>query len=377
MLEELQPVVSTVISRLAGLVKQSRSDSIIEVSSNTRNEFLTLVTSDVAALPYSNEIMQSCLTLVTSYMLSAISTLVEIDGINDREILDQINTNRDPLDSLLGAGAKAHSFLGTESWQYGLPNPEISGMLLNAQRPKSGKRGFEAIEDVRDERGMSFGRTTQADLRELANLSVGKSFEVVFEANGNRKPVNMQVRLMVSDVDDATMLGILRSGSTNNSFKERLIRVRAGSLHWFHDLIMLNDLIDEARRTRIKDKSKFYRHILSKRSKNFLSGLFSLRPSVNNASAILAFTTRQAEELELEMGGELDDYAIRQRVFESTYTMIMVVVDTQWEQVTFYHRGIDQKTTVSVDALKRANKKGGAEVEDVLRAYTAGAAPSY
>lgn len=377
MLEELQPVVSTVISRLAGFVKQSRSDSIIEVSSNTRNEFLTLVTPEVAALSYSNEIMQSCLTLVTSYMLSAISTLVEIDGINDKEILDQINTNRDPLDSLLGAGAKAHSFLGTESWQYGLPDPKNSGMLLCAQKPKSRRMGFEAIEDKEDERGMSFGRNTQADMRDLANLSVGKTFEVNFEANGNRKTVNMQVRLMVSDIDDATMMGILRSGSGNNTFKERLIRVRAGSLHWFYDLILLNDLVDEARRTRIKDKSKFYRHILAKRSKNFLSGLFSLRPSVNNASAILAFTNRQAEELELEMGGELDDYAIRQKVFEATYTMIMVVVDPQWETVTFYHRGIDHKTTISADALKRANKKGGTEVEDVLRAYTAGAAPSF
>ena len=63
---------------------------------------------------------------------------------------------------------------------------------------------------------------------------------------------------MVSDVDEETMMGILRSGSPLNNMAERKIKVRAGSLHWFYDQILLNDLIDEARKTRIKDKSKFF-----------------------------------------------------------------------------------------------------------------------
>lgn len=376
MLEELQPVVSTVVSKMAGLWRQGNSESIIEVSRNTRNEFLTIIDSEIAHLPYANDIMQSCLQLVTGYMLSAISTLVEVDGINDQEILGQINTRRDPIEALLGTGASAYKFVGTENWGIGLPNPAESGTLL-VNQIKRGLGREAADDDARDERGFAHGRSTQADLRELANLSVGKSFEVTFAANGNVKTVNMQTRLMVSDVDDATMMGILRSGSNNNTMAERYIRVKAGSLHWFYDLILLNDLIDEARKTRITDKSKYYQHILRKRSGNFLSGLLTLRPSVNNASAIFGITSKRAEELALELGSDLDNFATRERLFKATYAMIIFVVDPQWEMVTFYHRGIDQYSRVSVDALKRANKKGGTEVEDVLRAYTAGAAPGY
>ena len=377
MLEELQPVVSTVVSKMAGLWRQTNSESIIDVSRNTRNEFLTLVDSEVAHLPYANDIMQSALTLVSSYMLSAISSLIEVDGISDQQILDQVNTRRDPIEALLGTGAAAYKFVGTEAWGIGLPNPAESGAMLLAQGHKKIGREARSEDDQRDTAGFGFGRTTQADLHELANLSVGKSFTVTFEANGNRKEVNMSVRLMVSDVDYETMHGILRSGSPHNSMKERFIRVKAGSLHWFYDLILLNDLADEARRTRIKDRSKFYQHILRKRSGNFLAGLFSLKPSVNNASAVLGITSKHAEELTLELGGSLDDFAIRQRLFENTYSMILFVVDPKWEMVTFYHRGIDQVTRVSVDTLKRANKRGGTEVEDVLRAYTAGAAPGF
>ena len=57
--------------------------------------------------------------------------------------------------------------------------------------------------------------------------------------------------------------------------------------------------------------------------------------------------------------------------------MILFVVDTKWERITFYHRSLDTFTRVSVDALKRANKNGGVAIEDVLRAYTAGAAPAF
>lgn len=376
MIEELQPVVSTVVSKMAGLWRQGNSESLIEVSKNTRNEFLTLIDSEISHLPYANDIMQAALSLVTGYMASAISSLIEIDGINDHQILDQINTKRDPIEALLGTGASVYKFVGTEAWGVGLPNPTESANLLVSQIKSVGTEAA-GDDEPRGESGFGLGRTTQADIHELANLSVGKSFEVVFAANGNKKTVNMQARLMVSDVDEETMMGILRSGSPLNNMTERRIKVRAGSLHWFYDQILLNDLVDEARKTRIKDKSKFYQHMLRKRSANFMSGLFSLHPSVNNASAIVGITAKRAEELSMELGNDLDDFATRQRLFEATYTMILFVVDTKWERVTFYHRSLDTFTRVSVDALKRANKQGGVQIEDVLRAYTAGTAPAF
>ena len=377
MIEELQPVVSTVVTKMAGLWRQGNSESLIEVSKNTRNEFLTLIDSEISHLPYANDIMQAALSLVTGYMASAISSLIEIDGINDNQILDQINTKRDPIEALLGTGASVYKFVGTEAWGVGLPDPTESANLLVSQIKSRVGTEAEGSDERQGESGFGVGRTLQADIHELSNLSVGKSFEVVFAANGNKKTVNMQARLMVSDVDEATMMGILRSGSPLNNMAERRIKVRAGSLHWFYDQILLNDLVDEARRTRIKDKSKFYQHMLRKRSANFMSGLFSLRPSVNNASAILGITSKRAEELAMELGNDLDDFATRQRLFEATYTMILFVVDTKWERVTFYHRSLDTFTRVSVDALKRANKNGGVVIEDVLRAYTAGSAPAF
>ena len=219
--------------------------------------------------------------------------------------------------------------------------------------------------------GATFGRDTAVTLKELANLSVGKQFEVVFEKDGNKQPVQLSIRLMVTNTDRGSIKSIIATGSMNNNMKERIIRARAGQLGWFKDLILCNDLVDEARKTRIKDKSGFYEHMMRKRSKNFLSGLLSMAPSINNASAVIIMSGETAKAAALELGGELTQFSIRQKVFEVTQTMLMFVVDTQWETVTIFHRGIDRYNEMRVSELKRANGKADGNIEDILRAYSA------
>ena len=233
-----------------------------------------------------------------------------------------------------------------------------STIINEAAKPK----GYE---------GAAFGRDTAVTLKELANLSVGKQFEVTFEKDGNKQPVQLSVRLMVTNTDKSSIKNIISMGSMNNTLKERIIRARAGQLGWFKDLILCNDLIDEARRTRIKDKSGFFEHMMRKRSKNFLSGLLSMSPSINNASAVIIMSNDTAKEAALELGGDLSQFSIRQKVFEVTQTMLIFVVDTQWETVTIYHRGLDRFNELRVNELKRANGRSDSNVEEILRAYSA------
>jgi hypothetical protein len=62
-------------------------------------------------------------------------------------------------------------------------------------------------------------------------------------------------------------------------------------------------------------------------------------------------------------------------VFDATYVMLMVVVDTDYEQVTIYTRGLAGSTTVSVKAMKNAAKGSGPDVGEILRAYQLGQSP--
>jgi len=364
------PLLTGVVSKLPELYRGGKSDSLIEFSRPARNEFLTLVESKLVPLPFMSDVVQSALTLVSGYYLSALTLLIDVPGLEVVKTLDQLNTKRDPIESMLGTGASIYKFVGTESYQHGLPKPEHSLF------------GFEADGDettILDENGNAtsgrLGREIQSSIKELSNLSVGKQFEVIFARDGNEQPVQLQIRLMVTDTDSKSMMTILSMGSIKNTFKERFFRAKAGELSYIKDLVLCQDLIDEARATRIRDKSGFFEHIMRKRSGNFLSGLFTLRPSINNASAVIIISKETAKQLELELGGKLSQFAVREQVFKSTYAMLLIVID-EWEMVTFYHRSIDTPTEMRASELKRANKSTGSDVEDILRAYSSFSAPT-
>lgn len=446
-LTEAGPLIGNIVSKLPTLYRGANSDSIIDFSRPARNEFLTLIEDDLVALPYIGDVAQSALTLTSCYFLSALSLLMDIPELQVLRKLDQINAKRDPVESLLGSGASAYKFFGTEDFDgavavehwFGDPMNSIAGLEAkhthqygskaqiddkslnftghgaknyqggatdqstqfhkganqytgnmtsmvdgsshnsnnktnttnNNQNQSKNSTIINEAAKPKGYEGAAFGRDTAVTLKELANLSVGKQFEVTFEKDGNKQPVQLSVRLMVTNTDKSSIKSIISMGSMNNTLKERIIRARAGQLGWFKDLILCNDLIDEARRTRIKDKSGFFEHMMRKRSKNFLSGLLSMSPSINNASAVIIMSNDTAKEAALELGGDLSQFSIRQKVFEVTQTMLIFVVDTQWETVTIYHRGLDRFNELRVNELKRANGRSDSNVEEILRAYSA------
>ena len=57
--------------------------------------------------------------------------------------------------------------------------------------------------------------------------------------------------------------------------------------------------------------------------------------------------------------------------------MIMVVIDPDWDHVTFYHRSIELPTELSVKELQATNKSKGPDVAEILKAYQMGNSPSF
>ena len=86
-------------------------------------------------------------------------------------------------------------------------------------------------------------------------------------------------------------------------------------------------------------------------------------------------TKQTAAQLEADVGAKLSDFHTRERIFENTYVMLMVVVDTEWEQITIYHRTMALPTQLTVKEIKSVNRKG-VDVAEVLRAYQLGHAPT-
>ena len=73
----------------------------------------------------------------------------------------------------------------------------------------------------------------------------------------------------------------------------------------------------------------------------------------------------------------MGSYKHRQKFFEAAYLMLIAVVDTRYEVVTIYHRGLSIPSEVSFKELKRNGKKDNIDVNEILKAYQLGDAPSF
>ena len=401
--DNAQPLLSGAVKTIQKGWELKGPNSIIELTQPARNDFITVVEDSLIGLPYTADIMQSALSLVSGYYLSALTLIVDIPGIDILGTLDRLATHRDPMSS--------NKFLskptfGTESFEYGLPvgeNQLVAAMeAAQSQHKKGGSGGdqytyakgdevniindnhsthtstttitHEAKPD-RETSGMTMGRQNLDIVKEVSNLSVGKMLEVNLERNGNKASVNVMMRLMVLNTDSTSMKTILTVGAGKNDFKERWYRMKAGELRFIQDIVFCQDLIKESRKTRINDKSGFFEHMMRQQGRSAVASLTG-GATLNNSSAILVFTEETAKAVEIEVGGKLDNFKIREKVFGYTKAMLMFVVNRKWEHVTIYHQSIATPSEMSVRELKRAAKSSGADIEDILRAYTAGSAPA-
>ena len=346
------------------------ANSVIEFSKPARNDYITLIEDSLVTQPYAQDICQTALTLVSGYYLSAMTLLVDVPGVNVIRQLDRLSNDRDPAyHAAQSAFAAAHHALGVESFEYGLPTglDQITPAL----------EAYDAfVPAARSTQGFGLGRDTQATLKEVSNLAVGKLLEVNFERDGNRATVQVQMRLLTIDADQKSFVKILTAGGDQNTFKERWYRFKAGELRFVQDLIFCQDLIKEARKSRHDDKTGFYQHMMRQMANNEASGVISGKGSLSKSSAIMIITEETAKQIELEVGGRLSNFKLREQLMNACGTMLLFVIDRKWKMATIYHQSITTPSEMSVAEMKRANKSSGADVEDILRAYTAGSAPS-
>ena len=429
-MQTTETTLISMLSKLPDLFRQ-RADSLAEFSSITRNEYITIVEDSLHNADYLPGLLDHLQVLLGCNMLAAISILTGVPEVDVIGTLDKISTKRDPLNSALNGGSRLAKFIGSESASIGLPsynglvqaigessrkhkpsraiNGDMAGagatqnaynsdsmntndsnnVNLNAGDSSGNMMGnhFESNTDNRKvsnfnndsskgKRGNGYGKDTHKALTESSELSTGKQFEVVFERDGNKATVLMSLRLAVQLASTDEISTLLTLSDRSNTFSERKLKVKAGELKFWNDLVFCNDLIEQARKNRFKDKTGYYSRMMDRRNSNWLSGLLSFDMSINNASAIMIVEQETVDSLTAEMGGDFDDFKVRNQIFKDTLTVYIAVVDTRFSQITIYTRGMDESTVLRTSDLKGKGGGKAGNVDDIIRAYTSGNSPS-
>lgn len=338
-------------AKLPELLRKTTPGSLVEFTRPTRVEPIVLVDERLSYQPYAADIMHALASMFSGYYLQAVALSVNVGKVETLKLLDSLNPNRTAVSGL--------GLLSLESYQHQLPTPGETVGLEHYGLENDATSGRDALKTV--------GEST--------NLSVGKMLEVHIESEGQKATFPVQVRLLANLVKSPDLVHILTGAAKDRSFRGRLAQLMTGQISFVREFLFAQDLIDEYRTTSIKDPGGIWNAVMRRQSRNRLSALLSGTPSVADASNMLVFTEETRKEYERAAGGRLKDYRTRERIFSNSTMMLMVVVDTEWEQVTIYHRGMDIATELSVKEIKSANKGSGPDVTEILKAYQLGQTP--
>ena len=356
------------IGEVSARVKQGSLSSLTSVA---RVEPIVVVDSSCLHIDFLPDVMQTLQSIFTGYYLQAVSLTADINNVRVAKVLDKLNPSRNPdvfafLKDAQGAWTASQESMSDHT------NWKIAYESYRWRLPVEGNRpAMEAEAEVLTQSKAISDKTTMS-VSEVSNLSVGKLVNVEIKSGGHTLTLPIAIRLLASDMPSSSVVKLMLSGTQNNSFTERYYKWRSGRIEFVRDLILCQDLIKEHKKAIYNDKAGTFTEIMQRAKNNKLSAYMSRQPSLAAASNMYVISEATAQQLRMESGIDLDNFSERQKIFDSTYGMIITVIDPEFRRIRFYHRDIRLPSTVGAQDIKDNHKGGGPDIMDILNAYKKG-----
>lgn len=399
-------------------IRSGSAKSYVDYTRPSRVEPNLVVDSSLLFYEHTPVVTQSLHSAFSAYYLLAWNMLqASIDNIAVARHLDKLNPNRSVRDSAIDS-AGAVWMMSNENFDYSYKLPKfgiphsleannndrrnnvvdednvMDDFMEDAEKrvDKVVRRAVgDAAEGVKNdlkkvikadnneknlmEPGGLVSRSTEV-IKEASNLSVGKILEVQISNSGQSKTIPIMIRLNASVMVPGLLAELLTTGNIDNSVSTRWVKYRSGQIN-FVDLLTARDLNKQHKKNLMQDKTGVYTALASQRRNNKISGLLSLNPSVANSTNLIVTTTETIKKVEMELGGRFDDFRLRQKLFDETGLFIVAVVDQEYDRVKFYTTDIPTSSDLSIRECNASNKKEGASITDILKAYQLGNAPGF
>lgn len=360
------------------LLRAQQTTDLVRVTQSARVEPILLMDQRAATVPFVQDVVHSLFNMFTGYWLLAVSLDTTINGVSVGRRLDKFATDRD-----LAEATTSLIDSSFESMNIGLPFAK-EVLQANFESIQASLEADSHTDDVnvkgdKDDKGTPVPKYTVQKpaevVSQITNLAVGKVIEVTISEDGKEAKVPVTIRLRVAGMNPKAIVETLAVGGVDMSMRGRWRAWRAGELRFWADFVMAMDRVDAHRAAAMNDETGYYKTVYNRAKKNGMAEILSNGPSLSTASSIIVITEQSKDELERIIGGQLSSFKVRQGIFGQTYSMLLAVVDPDWESVTIYTRGIDMPTKLSARDLKVAGKADSKELLDILKAFQAGRAP--
>jgi len=343
------------LSNLQVAIKNgTRVSSLADLARPARVEPLMIVEKSIAQQPYMEDIAKFSLTNFIGYYVQAINLLMNVGRIDTLKVFDSLNPYR-------SQGSVKDAVWSMEHYQQGLPSLEAF--------TQPAERGLVAsLEDAQPDSNADIRAEMPKQVFEVDNLAVGKMITVELRDGDQSNKLPILVRLVPAAMPTQSMTHIFTAGG-RDTWVDRYHLVRGGQIRAVRDGILGIDLIDDHRRALANDTSGVAQQIIDRRRNNLKKTLVTGAVSMADASNIAVMSKETAVAMGRAMYGKIDSKAVRDKIFDNSYLLMLIVVDERWERVTIYHRGQDMGSDYSFKEIKGAEKNKGPDITEVFKSF--------
>lgn len=358
----------------------NRVSSLADLAKPCRVEPITLIDQTIADQPYIVDLLKLSVSLFAGYYLQAVNMVMGVGKIDTLKVFDALNPER----SIGGLAFEQYRSTAYDKATYsdGLPSLEAfkqpirQGTLaeyseakyqasLEAEDSADRKDGNQ---DTPKENRSSISSSDGNKIYEAENLAIGKLINVEVNSEGDKRKLPVLIKLVPAVVPSDTITEIFTNGG-RDTWAHRMFLVKSGQIKFWRDFVMGQDMIDAHLKALLQDRSGVYKTISDRRRNNVVKSIQTGRLSLADASNIAIVSTSTLKRSAATLYSKIDDSSFRQKIFDNSYLLMLMVVDERWNRVTIYHRGVDLATSYRIDDIKLAEKSKGQDITEIFKLF--------
>lgn len=213
--------------------------------------------------------------------------------------------------------------------------------------------------------------TTTITATEDQGLAVGKIFGMKFRINKEERELQLACVLAPMITDPASMASILSLYTARQTLKERWHGLRSGGLTKT-EFFFMTDIARKHKLTMRNDKSGYYAEQAKLQRDGKLASALTGMTSLATASAMIVTTAATLARAELEVGRPVTDFQTREAMMAANNSFVWYIVDTEWQTVRQYVRGMEQGAEWNFGELKKSSKGDGVDIVELVKAFSSG-----
>lgn len=373
-------LMSTVLTATKASVRVS---SLADLAKPCRVEPITLIDQSIADQPYVVDLMKLTVSLFAGYYLQAVNMVMGVGKIDTLKVFDALNPERS-LGGLAFENYKGAVY-DPSTYTNGLPSleafsrPMERGLIAEYSQEK-----FEAAwrddapmrasieksgtEDTDTPPRNSISSNDAHKIYEAENLAIGKLLNVDVSSDGEKKKLPVLVKLIPAVVPSDTLVQIFTGGG-RDTWAHRMFLVKSGQIKFWRDFVMGQDMIDAHMKAMMSDRNGVYKSIMDRRRNNVAKSVQTGRLSLADASNVAIISASTMKKSANVLFAKIDDKNMRDKIFDNSYLLMLMVVDERWGRVTIYHRGVDLSTSYRIEDVKMAEKSKGQDITEIFKLF--------